>query len=312
MEREESPSEGLFGPSTFRASTKAATEEGQTGESNRFTPPLATPSWPPEGEPKVAGSPSAATTHPVHGSLFGPPKRASWKTLLQRLLTGNDVFVLCLTLFIVVQPFFVWELQPPTELISFGLQCAAVAGLGIPLFHLQQRWRRTYVEEVVAIANAGFQLTSYGLFNTVQHTQFIDLTVLRSLLIHDGYFRLQAIFFLSASVENTAERLVLFPQTLPRLEVLIPVLRGMRAVLFGEPEFGPSLAQIEAHLMDEVAPAAPRGKAVGFQRDVSASGSPATEGPRNTASHSFSSVSSLYFTPSSSEGDEGEDDSSTN
>lgn len=103
-----------------------------------------------------------------------------------------------------------------------------------------------YIEEVIVVAGVGIYITSYGLWNNVRHTSFMDACLLRSLVIHDAFFRYQPIFFLSATVESWPSRVVFFPHTLPRLDILLPVLRGMRAVLFGEAETGLSLAEMEA------------------------------------------------------------------
>ncbi|KAG5506873.1 hypothetical protein JIQ42_07589 [Leishmania sp. Namibia] len=104
---------------------------------------------------------------------------------------------------------------------------------------------RVYVEEVLVMRGVGLQFSAYGIFNTLRYRRFVDLLMLRSLVIHDAFFRYQPIFFLSSSVENKAERVVYFPETLPRLAVLRPILNGIRGVLYGEPEDGLSLAEME-------------------------------------------------------------------
>ncbi|KPI90661.1 hypothetical protein ABL78_0257 [Leptomonas seymouri] len=110
---------------------------------------------------------------------------------------------------------------------------------------LGSAFTRVYVEEVFVMRGVGLQFTSYGIFNTLRYKVFVDLQMLRSLVIHDAFFRYQPIFYLSSSVENRAERMVYFPDTLPRLAVLRPVLNGIRGVLYGELEEGPSLAELE-------------------------------------------------------------------
>ncbi|KAG5498504.1 hypothetical protein JKF63_02790 [Porcisia hertigi] len=105
---------------------------------------------------------------------------------------------------------------------------------------------RVYVEEVLVMRGVGLQFSAYGIFNTLRYRHFVDLLMLRSLVIHDAFFRYQPIFFLSSSVENKATRVVFFPDTLPRLAVLRPVLNGIRSVLYGEPDEGMSLAELES------------------------------------------------------------------
>ncbi|CCD16909.1 unnamed protein product [Trypanosoma congolense IL3000] len=110
-------------------------------------------------------------------------------------------------------------------LYVFVMVCRIVSGL-----------LRVNVEEVTAIRGLGLQLNSYHAFGTLCSRRFIDIKLLRSLVIHDAFFRSQAIFFLSATVENEASRVVLFEETLPRLSVIQPVLCGLRFILFEEPE----------------------------------------------------------------------------
>ncbi|KPA74786.1 hypothetical protein ABB37_09069 [Leptomonas pyrrhocoris] len=110
---------------------------------------------------------------------------------------------------------------------------------------LSSAFSRVYVEEVLVMRGVGLQFASYGIFHTLRYKVFVDLQMLRSLVIHDAFARYQPIFYLSSSVENRAERVVFFPDTLPRLAVLRPVLNGIRGVLYGEPEEGPSLAELE-------------------------------------------------------------------
>ncbi|KEG07844.1 phosphatidylinositol glycan, class H [Trypanosoma grayi] len=105
--------------------------------------------------------------------------------------------------------------------------------------------RRVHTEEVTAIRGLGMQITSYGAFGGIRAQRFVELRLIRSLIIHDAFFRCQAIFFLSATVENEATRLVLFEETLPRLAVLQRFLCGLRQILYEEPEEGATLGEME-------------------------------------------------------------------
>lgn len=143
-------------------------------------------------------------------------------------------------------------LQRDSFMIRFCFYCVLLpVMLLFPLWRIFHAWRRTYVEEICVVAGIGIYMTSYGLWNNIQHTTFIDVCLLRSLVIHDAFCRYQPIFFLSATVESWSSRVVFFSHTLPRLEILLPVLRGMRAVLFGEPEVGLSLAELEERMEEE-------------------------------------------------------------
>lgn len=139
-------------------------------------------------------------------------------------------------------PAFLRESFPSLRSVAL---IAIIPCIIVPLWHMYSAFTRIYIEEVVVVGGVGLQLLSYGIFNTVKSSTFVDASMVRSLVIHDAFFRFQPIFFLSASVENLPQRLVFFSNTLPRLEVLLIVLRGLRAVLYGEPEVGPSLAEME-------------------------------------------------------------------
>ncbi|EAN84857.1 hypothetical protein C3747_190g22 [Trypanosoma cruzi] len=106
-------------------------------------------------------------------------------------------------------------------------------------------FQRAHIEEVMVIRGLGMQITNYNVFGWICSQRFIELKLIRSLVIHDAFFRYQAIFFLSATIENDATRLVLFEETLPRLAVLCPVLCGLRHILYEEPENGATLAELE-------------------------------------------------------------------
>lgn len=118
-------------------------------------------------------------------------------------------------------------------------------GLAFLAFRFVCAYRRVYVEEVLAIRGVGLQLTTFGVFDQVRERRFIDLKMIRSMVIHDAFFRYQPLFFLSSSIENSPRRLVYFNHTLPRLEVLRKVLVGVRSILYGEEDSGPTLAELE-------------------------------------------------------------------
>lgn len=214
----------------------------------------------------------------------GTVQRATWRTVACRLFHVRDFFLLCLIFTMILQPLWMDRvgsamlirnhmtsatvdgaatesrvfaslpalLQRDSFMIRFCFYCVLLpVMLLFPLWRIFHAWRRTYVEEICVVAGIGIYMTSYGLWNNIQHTTFIDVCLLRSLVIHDAFCRYQPIFFLSATVESWSSRVVFFSHTLPRLEILLPVLRGMRAVLFGEPEVGLSLAELEERMEEE-------------------------------------------------------------
>lgn len=122
---------------------------------------------------------------------------------------------------------------------------APLIGFVLVLVHVLRAYYRVQVEEVLAIRGIGLQLSTYDVFHRVRSRELIDVKLIRSLVLHDAFFRYQPIFFLSSSIENRASRVVYFAATLPRLEVLRPVLCGLRHVLYGEEEHGLSLSEME-------------------------------------------------------------------
>lgn len=136
--------------------------------------------------------------------------------------------------------------------LSLSVLCFLLVAIRF-LFALQ----RVYIEEVIAIRGVGIQLTDYGVFNQIRRRQLIDMKLIRSLVIHDAFFRYQPIFFLSSSVENQSKRIVFFAETLPRLAALQMVLRGLRHILYGEEEEGPSLSEMEQMQSSQQAPHVP-------------------------------------------------------
>ncbi|KAH9584257.1 GPI-GlcNAc transferase complex [Trypanosoma melophagium] len=118
------------------------------------------------------------------------------------------------------------------------------------LYRLFTGLRWAHVEEVTAIRGLGMQLTIYNIFGRIVSQRFVELKLIRALIIHDAYFRCQVIFFLSAIVENDGSLLVLFEETLPRLAVLRPLLRGLRHILYEDSEDGATLAELGERLDD--------------------------------------------------------------
>ena len=145
--------------------------------------------------------------------------------------------------------------SPAASLVALALLAASI-------------WRvvRRYVlwtveaEMVTAIQGVGLQFSQRwvrptGLFRMLQNhplehqevfTRFIDVGAVHAMVIHEGYFRHRVAHFLGVVVSDAPTVAVVFDDTLPKLAVLRPVLRGLRAVLYQEPELGKSLADLAA------------------------------------------------------------------
>ncbi|EPY37563.1 phosphatidylinositol glycan, class H, partial [Angomonas deanei] len=99
------------------------------------------------------------------------------------------------------------ETSPTKSWLKIGV---VVVCFGLFILRMLLTFQRVYVEEVLAIRGVGIQIVSYGVFNNVKRIKFIDWKMIRSLVIHDSFFRYRPIFFLSSSIENESERLVYF------------------------------------------------------------------------------------------------------
>ena len=101
---------------------------------------------------------------------------------------------------------------------------------------------RVCEQSVTALRDVGLQLTTRTVGGATR-TRLLDLAHIDGLLIHEGYFRQRCVFFLCAVVRDADGPVVLFDETLPGRAVLVPVLRGLRHVLYGEREHGAALAE---------------------------------------------------------------------
>lgn len=110
-------------------------------------------------------------------------------------------------------------------------------------------WRfatRVPAERLTVVRNVGVQLHRQSIFGTWQPVELIDVGAITSLFIHEGFLHHRCVFFLAIACQDRPRLALPFHNTMPRLPVLQAVLRGTRAVLYGEPEVGPTLSEIEA------------------------------------------------------------------
>jgi hypothetical protein len=156
----------------------------------------------------------------------------------------------------VVRHFPAW-LQGLSGLVSPQLSPVAFVLIVLIVGRIVRSWAGTLpVESVTAIRGVGLQIVSrpgrqWGSASgstgiaagTVQRV--LDVNSIDASVIHEGYFRHRCVYFLAAVVRDEPESVVLFADTLPRLEALRAVLRGLRHVLYGTPEYGPTLGQAD-------------------------------------------------------------------
>ena len=82
-------------------------------------------------------------------------------------------------------------------------------------------------------------------------TELVDVATITSLVINESFFRHRVVFYLAIACQDKKSLILPFANTLPQLCVLRTILRGTRAVLYGDPEEGLSLADIETVEDDE-------------------------------------------------------------
>jgi hypothetical protein len=117
------------------------------------------------------------------------------------------------------------------------------------VFVARVAWRiatRVPAERLTVVRNVGVQLHRHGLLGGWRAVELIDVGTITSLVIHEGFQRHRCVFFLAIVCQDRPRTVLPFHNTMPRLPVLRAVLRGARAVLYGEPENGSTLAEIEA------------------------------------------------------------------
>lgn len=97
-------------------------------------------------------------------------------------------------------------------------------------------FRRPYVEEsLLVLQGLGIQTsTSSSYYFVSPTTTFIPTTRIQDIVIHEAFKGLEVKFYLAVIVEGATEVVVVFPNLLPRLDVLQEVWRGARRCLYAK------------------------------------------------------------------------------
>lgn len=117
--------------------------------------------------------------------------------------------------------------------------------LTIVAIRIQIRSHRTCVEELVVVRGLGIQISTRDYRGVVVKSKLLDIGKIRSVFIHEAFFRQQVIFYLGVLMTDESSVTVLLEESLPRLALLRPILCGIRSVLYQESEEGPTLAEAE-------------------------------------------------------------------
>lgn len=135
-----------------------------------------------------------------------------------------------------------WLVQNISPSVFWTFAIALFVAIKVPL-----RMRQVAEEEILVVQGVGVQVTIRNFLGSTVSQKFIDASLIRSIFIHEGFFRHRVIFFLAILIENRSDLEVLFQESLPRLAALRPILCGIRSVLYpSKREFGPSLADLAA------------------------------------------------------------------
>ncbi|CEJ56187.1 hypothetical protein PMG11_02405 [Penicillium brasilianum] len=95
-------------------------------------------------------------------------------------------------------------------------------------------FRRGYTEEsLLVIRGFGIQTsTSSSTYLSTAATRFIPTTQIQDIVIHEAFKGFEVRFYLAVIVEGEPGVLVVFPQMLPKREILEEVWRGSRRCLY--------------------------------------------------------------------------------
>lgn len=142
------------------------------------------------------------------------------------LLQDGRVYLETLFRFTVVGP-FIHFLAARLEWWPLGFASAVLLWLCL---------RRPYVEEsLLVLQGLGIQTsTSSSYYFVSPTTTFIPSTRIQDIVIHEAFKGLEVKFYLAVIVEDATEVVVVFPNLLPRLDVLQEVWRGARRCLYAK------------------------------------------------------------------------------
>jgi hypothetical protein len=92
-----------------------------------------------------------------------------------------------------------------------------------------------HTESILAIRDIGVQVkTVYA--NGRERSRFIEQSKLADVLINEGIFLQKFVYYMMLMVKDQHRTVVVFENTLPRLHCLLKVYRGVRSIMYGEPE----------------------------------------------------------------------------
>eukprot|EP00455_Lapot_gusevi_P035354 TRINITY_DN3913_c0_g4_i1.p1 TRINITY_DN3913_c0_g4~~TRINITY_DN3913_c0_g4_i1.p1 ORF type:complete len:190 (-),score=28.01 TRINITY_DN3913_c0_g4_i1:4-573(-) len=148
-------------------------------------------------------------------------------TSTQPFLTWVDpiaagLFVLAL----LYQVFINWTIKPSLPFLITSLPL---------LLCVLSKLNRVKEESLLVIHEFGVQLKK-KYFTGKEKNLFLDRSRIKDVIINEGFFRCRIIFYLAFIEEGRPNLVLAFEDLIPRLNTLLRVYKGTRAVLYGEKE----------------------------------------------------------------------------
>lgn len=121
----------------------------------------------------------------------------------------------------------------------------SVVMLSVVCLRLTLRLRSAQSDEVLVLGGIGLQTTVRDGLGRVLSRRFVETDAIRSVFIHEAFYRQTVIFYLGALVDDEKHVMLLLPTTVPRLALLQRVLCGIRGALYQEADEGLTMAELE-------------------------------------------------------------------
>ncbi|KAG5366326.1 Phosphatidylinositol N-acetylglucosaminyltransferase subunit gpi15 [Yarrowia sp. B02] len=110
-----------------------------------------------------------------------------------------------------------------------------IALLALWMLTVMVLMRRPYkIESLFVVHGIGLQVYTSGNYYFMGQTTFLNLDSIIDLVIHEGFKGLEVIFFMAILVKDKDRTVVVFPDLLPRRQLLERVWRESRACLYSD------------------------------------------------------------------------------
>jgi hypothetical protein len=93
-----------------------------------------------------------------------------------------------------------------------------------------------YVESLLVIRDLGIQVKTVYMTG-IERSRFIEQSKIADIIINEGVTMQQVVFYIAIIVKDQKKMALVFEHFLPRLQLLLQVYRGARAIIYGESEY---------------------------------------------------------------------------